>query len=150
MKLYLIHRAYYLNYLEAQHRLEQILNEQEEMLARVEPKSTLANHEREHMASNPPATGTRTNKTEEYVIEAEKRHIADRLKVARQILQDRELLLKQKEAEIRKSKDIYNVVYVAKYIDGVKADRIYRDTEYSRSQIYNIIGHLKKQMERDF
>lgn len=150
MRLYLEHRKYYLEYLHAQKRVESILNEQEELLEMVQPRSSLANHEREHMASNPPASGQRVNKAEEYVIELEQRHIRERLTDARQILADREMLLKQKESEIRKSKDIYNVVYVYRYVDGIKADLIVQRTGYSRSQIYNILGHLKKQLERGF
>ena len=40
------------------------------------------------------------------------------------------------------------MIYVAKWIDGLKNDAIVKQTGYSRSQVYNIVGHLTKQLER--
>lgn len=149
MRLYLIHRKYYLSFLQAQNNLEEILNEQEMLIQRVEPKSSLAEHEREFMASNP-TTGGRilTRKAEEYAIEVERRKIKERLAEAREILSDRKLLLEIKEEELRKSKDIYNRIYTCKWVDGMKAQAIIDETGYSRSQVYNIIDHLTAQLER--
>lgn len=147
--MYLIHRKYYLQFMKAQRTLENILNEQELLLQRVQPKSSLAEHEREFLPSSP-ATGGKilTRKAEEYAIETERRKIKERLSEAREILSDRKLLLQIKEEELRKSKDIYNMIYTAKWVDGMKADAIVESTGYSRSQVYNIINHLEKQLER--
>ena len=149
MRQYLIHRKYYIAYLTAQKRFEAILNEQERILQKVHPKSSLAEHEREFLATvNLPASGQAVNKAEEYAIEMEQKKIRERLKDARELLQEREYLLSLKEKELRKSRDIYDRVYVYKWIDNTKTDTIIKETGYSRSQIYSIIRHLTNQIER--
>lgn len=150
MRLYIEHRKYYLAYQNALHNVERIIDEREQLLARVQPKSSLAEHEREFMASNPSSGGNFVNKVEEYVIESEQRKIKERLEEAKEILNERYEILEQKEREIRKSKDIYNVIYTYKWIDGLKADAIIVQTGYSRSQVYNIIKYIGKMIERCF
>ena len=148
MRLYLIHRKYYLAYVQAQNNFNRILDEQEILLQKVQPKSSLSEHEREFLPSNPKGKGSQINKAEEYAIQMEQRAINERLATARQILQDRYILLSQKEEELRKSRDIYNMIYTCKWVDGLKADAIVEQTGYSRSQVYNILKHLAKQLER--
>lgn len=149
MRLYLEHRGYYLSYLEAQKKLEDIINEYEAILAKVQPKSSLAEHEREFSKETIlPPSGKKINKAEEYAIAMEQRKIKERLSDAKLILQERFNLLDLKEQEIRKSRDIYNRIYTLKWIDGMKADAIIEETSYSRSQVYNILKHLNKQIER--
>lgn len=147
MRLYRIHRKFYLKYIDAQRKFEAILDEQEMILQKVQPKSSLAEHDREHMATLPTGSGkTLTRKAEEYAIEMERRNIRQRLNDARGVLEDRLLLLEQKEAELRKSKDIYNVIYLARWVDGKKPEMIATETGYSRSQVYAIIKHLDRQI----
>ena len=149
MRLYLEHRGYYLSYLEAQKKLEDIINEYEAILTKVQPKSSLAEHEREFSKETIlPPSGKKINKAEEYAIAMEQRKIKERLSDAKLILQERFNLLDLKEQEIRKSRDIYNRIYTLKWIDGMKADAIIEETGYSRSQVYNILKHLNKQIER--
>lgn len=149
MRLYLMHRKYYIAFLNAQNALESILDEQEVLMQKVQPKSSLAEHEREFLPSNPVTGGSiLTRKAEEYAIEVERRAIKERLSEAREILSDRKLLLQIKEEELRKSKDIYNKIYTCKWVDGMKAEAIIEETGYSRSQVYNIINHLTTQLER--
>lgn len=148
MRLYLEHRKLYLQYREAVQKVENVLNDYEIISAKVQPKSSLAEHEREFSPVVVAAFGQSINKSEEYVIAMEQHRIEERLYAAKLILQERTELLRLKEEEIRKSKDIYNMVYVAKWIDGLKPDTIVKQTGYSRSQVYNILGHLTKQLER--
>ena len=56
--------------------------------------------------------------------------------------------LEQKEQELRKSRDIYNMIYRCKWVDEMKPEAIVFATGYSRSQVYSILGHLEKQLER--
>lgn len=148
MRLYLEHRKQYLLYKDALQKVEDVLNEYEVISAKIHPKSPLAEHEREFSPVVVAAFGQSINKSEEYVIAMEQHRIEERLYSAKLILQERHELLKLKEEEIRKSKDIYNMIYVAKWIDGLKNDAIVKQTGYSRSQVYNIVGHLTKQLER--
>lgn len=149
MRLYLEHRKQYLLFVDAQNRLEQIINEYDIISQKVQPKSALAEHEREFSKETIlPPSGAKVNKVEEYTIAMQQRHIRERLNDAKLILQERMTLLDIKEQEIRKSRDIYNMIYTLKWIDGLKADAIVEETGYSRSQVYSILKHLKKQLER--
>ena len=149
MRLYLEHRKRYLEFVAAQHTVEQIINEYETIASRIMPKSALAEHEREFSAETIlPPSGARVNKAEEYTIAMQRARIEERLAAAKTILQERAGLLEIKEAELRKSRDIYNLVYLLKWVDGLKADAIVQETGYSRSQVYSILKHLRKQLER--
>ena len=146
--LYLEHRKQYLLYREASDNVERILNEYEMIAQKVQPKSSLAEHEREFSPVVVAALGQSINKSEEYVIAMEQHKIEERLYSAKLILQERTELLRLKEEELRKSKNIYNMVYTLKWVDGLKPDAIVKETGYSRSQVYNIINHLQAQLER--
>ena len=149
MRLYLEHRKYYLRYLEAQKKVEAILNEYEIISQKVQPKNSLAEHEREFSKEvNLPASGQKVSKVDEYVIAMEQRKIRKRLDDAKLILKERKELLDIKEQELRKSRDIYNRIYTLKWVDGIKVDSIIEETGYSRSQVYSIIKRLHKQLER--
>lgn len=149
MRLYLEHRKRYLQFIDAQHKVEQIVNEYEIIIQRIQPRSALAEHEREFSNETIlPASGKKVNKAEEYAIAMEQRRIHERLTAAKLVMQERADLLAIKEEELRKSKDIYNMIYTFKWVDGLKADAIVNETGYSRSQVYNILKHLTAQLER--
>ena len=74
--------------------------------------------------------------------------IKARLAEARALLNNRKILLDLKEEELRKSRDIFNMIYTLKWVDNLKAELIIEETGYSRSQVYNIINQLERQLER--
>lgn len=149
MRLYLEHRKAYVLYLQALKAYENIINEYDLLFQRIQPKSALAEHEREFSNETIlPPSGARVSKAEEYVIAAEQARISERLQAAKTILRERAEILEYKDKELRRSRDIYNQIYTLKWVDGLKADAIIQCTGYSRSQIYNIIGHITKQLER--
>lgn len=147
--MYLIHRKYYIAFLIAQQNVEAILNEWEQISARAQPRNPLSEHEREFVSTVViPASGGSVNKAEQYVIEMDQRKIRERLKEAKEIMAERFDLLDQKEEEIRKSADLYDKVYVEKWLNGMKAEDIADKLHYSRSQVYKIIRHISAQIER--
>lgn len=149
MKLYLIHRKYYIAFLMAQQKVDAILTEWEQISAKAQPRCTLAEHERDFIATNAiPVKGGAISKAEQYAIEMEQRRIKERLSEAKALLAERFNLLDQKEDEIRKSADLYDRVYTLRWLDGVKAEDIADRLHYSRSQVYKIIGHISAQIER--
>ena len=141
MRLYLMHRKLYLEYEQALQNVRDLIDERELLFTKTEPKSSVG----EKVSG-----GTRINKTEEYVIQMEQRHIKERLEEAKSILKDRQEIMLIKESELRRSKDLYTQIYLLKWVDGLKADKIVKELDISRSQIYNIIGHITKQIEREF
>lgn len=143
---YLRHRKMYLDYLQAQSMVQQILDEDTMLFQLTQPKSSISDSERVSGGSVIP-------KTELYIIRKEEAHINERLAEAHMILHERYDLMHLEETDLRKSKDVYDQVYVAKWIDGYKADRMIkalrtRGVYYSRSQIYNIMARIRQQIER--
>lgn len=91
---------------------------------------------------------------EEYVIEVEERHIYTRIRDAKVIIAGKYDLMIRAEEELRKSKNIWDLIYTAKWVDGKRPRDIYRELDlmgmnYSTSQIYEIIRRIKAQIERE-
>jgi predicted nucleic acid-binding protein len=145
--IYLTHRKMYLQYIQAQETVQNILDEQTVLFQLTQPKSSVTDAERVSGGSNTP-------KAEEYVIGMEEAHIKERLAVAKDLMYERQALLQAKETELRRSHNIYDAVYLAKWVDGYKADKMLsvlktRGFYYSRSQVYNIMKRISRQLERD-
>ena len=90
-----------------------------------------------------------TNKLDEYVIEMDEKRIDERLSNLRQLLADREKLLTLKEDEIRKSYDKFDRIYCSRYIDGINPNRIAKMLNYSKSQIYRMLGQIQETIRKD-
>lgn len=96
-------------------------------------------------------TSTRINRTEEFIIEVERKKLKERAKIAKLILDARRFLLDLEEEELRKSYDIYDVLYTAKWIDHKSTKDIIRDLDrkgfdYSPSQVYAIIKRINNEI----
>lgn len=148
MKLYLDHRKYFLAYLSAQRKVERIVDEWAQIAEKANPRCTLAEHEREFIPITVPGGGDKIPKAEQYVLEMERRKIRERLAEAKEIRAERFDLLEQKEDEIRRSADLYDRIYVLKWIEHERPEDIADEVHYSRSQVYKIIGHISAQIER--
>lgn len=140
--LYVDFERYKFNYLEAQERVNEILDEKTILFQKTQPKSSVMDMERV-------SGGSPVNKTEEYVIEMELRHINERLAEAKSILADRKEMLRQKEEELRQSKVKDDVVYVCKWLDDMKASEIASMISYSEPQVYRIIKKIQKILNYD-
>lgn len=142
---YLEHRKRYVEYQQAQEDLNQILNEWTLAFQRTIPKISYG----DKVQGNP------VNKTEEYVIEIENKGLRQRKQIAEQIIDGRYKLLEMAETELRKSKNIYDLIYTCKWVDDMRPKDIYRKLDlmgmnYSNSQIYEITKRIKAQIERQF
>ena len=100
MHHYLEHNKRYCDWQLAQADLQDAINEKDTVQARVEPKISYGER----------VSGSPKNKTEEYVIEMERRRIRERLADLEAIVEARKYLLDTAEKELRKSKDIYDLI----------------------------------------
>lgn len=144
MRYYKEHRKEYLEYLQAQDVLNDVVNEYLVVFQKTQPHSPCY--------SGIQFSGIH-NKVEDYVIEVESRHLKQRAEDAEKTLHLKKELLDLKEEELRKSRDIYDLLYTAKWIDNKRVKDIIRDLDlkgiyYSTSQIYEIIKRIKKEIER--
>ena len=140
---YLEHRKRYIEYKQACDDLNQVLDEWILAFQRTQPKISYGDK----------VQGNATNKIEEYVIEVENKRLRERKEVAEQIIDGKAKLLAMAEEELRRSKNIYDMIYTLRWVDGLKPNEIYRKLDmtghsYSESQIYEIRKRIKAQIER--
>ena len=143
--MYLEHNRQYAEYIQAQQDLQAVIDEYVVVFQKTQPKVSYG----EHTQGNP------TNKTEEYVIEVEQRQLRRRMDEAKAVLEAKRELLDLAEAELRKSRNIYDLIYTKKWVDHKRLKDIYRELDlmgmnYSRSHIYVVINRIKAQIQRDF
>ena len=145
MYYYLEHNKRYCDYLQAQRDLNEVLEEYMIVFQRTQPKGNYSER----------ISGSPKNKTEEYVIELDRRQLNRRIADAKLIIQAKKDLLDMAEEQLRKSKDIYDLIYTKKFVDRKRPKDIYRELDlmgmnYSRSHIYEIIKRIRLTTGRDF
>lgn len=145
MAHYLEHNRRYCDYVQAQNDLKEVLDEFEVVFQRTQPKGNY----NERVSSTP------KNKTEEYVIEVERRQLNRRIADAKLIMRAKKDLLDLSEEQLRKSNDIYDLIYTKRWVDHKRPKDIYRELDlmgmsYSRSHIYEIIKRIRLKTGRDF
>lgn len=138
--LYEEYELYKNKYYEVQQKYNAILNEKEELFARTQPKAMQIKGEKT-------AGGKHTNTFDDYLIQKEKKNIDRRLEEVRSILQDRERLVKLKEQELRASNNSYDKIYRCRYIDRLTIEKTARISNYSRSQVFNILKEIRKHIK---
>ena len=134
----------YLDYLDIQNKyilsmqeVNKILNEKELLFQRTQPKSPVTDIERV-------SGGLPENKIENYIIELERKKIDERLKRAKEIMNDRHELYLLSLEDLKRSKDKYDIVFVLKWMDGRNAREISKIMHYSESHVYRMINKIKK------
>lgn len=137
--IYLEYHLLKQRYKDALTLVDSILTEQEEIFTKALPNAI--SYEEKVVTSK---SG---NVLESYVIAKEKRHIDERLVEAKRILAERKSLLKEKESELRDSKQIYDVIYTLRYIDRMPVWKICRSTHYSDRQVYRIMNAIRKEIK---
>ena len=143
---YLMHNKRFSEYLQAQDALNKILDEWILAFQKTQPKATTYG---DKVQSSIPS-----NSIEDYVIEVEEKHLYQRIHDAGVIISAKKELADLAEIEVRKSKNIWDIIYTGKWIDGKRPKDIYRELDlmgmnYSTSQIYEIIRRIKAQINRD-
>lgn len=140
--VYIDYDIYKCKYLEIQIQYNEILTEKENLFTRTQPNAI--RYDKVQVQG-----GTYGNGFDEYLIAKEKEQIDERLSEARQLLEDRERLLKLKEKELRASKDKLDLIYCMRYVDNKRPYAIARCLNYSESQIYRILDKIQKEIRRE-
>lgn len=143
--MYLEHNKRWNEYIQAQQDLQNVLDEWEVVFQRTQPKVKYGEH----------TSGSPVNKVEEYVIEVERRQLRKRIEDAKEVINAKKELLDIAEEQLRKSRDIYDLIYTKKWVDHKRPKDIYRELDfmgmsYSRSHIYVVIKRIRQQIGRDF
>jgi len=138
--LYIEYEEYKNKYYEVQRKYNEILNEKEELFARTQPKATQISGEKT-------TGGKHENLFDEYLIQKERKNIDQRLEEVKSILEDRERLVRLKEQELRTSNNSYDKIYRCRYVDKLTIEKTARISNYSRSQVFNILKEIRKNMK---
>ena len=102
--VFIDYELYKSKYLEIQVKYNEILTEKENLFTKTQPNAI--RYDKMQVQG-----GTYGSGFDEYMIAKEKAKIDERLIEARQLLEDRERLLKLKEKELRASKDNLDQIY---------------------------------------
>ncbi len=140
--VYIDYETYKCKYLEIQKKYNAILSEKENLFTKTQPNAIT--YDKVQVKG-----GKLMNGFDEYLIAKEKEQIDERLAEARQLLEDRERLLKLKEKELRASKDKLDLVYCMRFVDNKRPYAIARCLNYSESQIYRILDKIQKEIRRE-
>lgn len=138
--LYEEYELYKNKYYEVQKKYNDILNEKEELFAKTQPKAVQIKGEKT-------SGGKHTNTFDDYLIQKEKKNIDKRLEEVRSILDDRGRLVKLKEQELRASNNSHDKIYRCRYIDRLTIEKTARISNYSRSQVFNILKEIRSKLK---
>ena len=138
--LYVEYNQLRTKYILAQMQYDAILSEQEELFLRTQP--TGVSYDKERITGGDPS-----NPFDEYIIAKERKHIDERLKEIKSILDDRKELLDLKERELRASKDWHDIIFKYYYLDNLSITKIENRIPYSRVQIWRKLNKIKENLK---
>lgn len=124
-------------YLDAQQKLNAIIEEKENLFSRTQPKSP--NWDKMPSSEN-------ENAFDSYLIAKEKTKIDQRIKEMQKIVDERRSLLRQKEQELYESKDLCDKIYRMKYLESKTVPDLMRKLHFGRTQIYKFISIVQSEI----
>ena len=127
-------------YIEAQRIFSEALWEKERLFTMTQPNAI--RYDKDKVQISP--SGSILDK---YVEALEEQGIDEKLTTFRQLLDDRERLLKIKECDLRASSDRFDRVYSMKFLDGMSINQIAKRMNYSRRQVYRIFNEIRRGMK---
>ena len=133
--IFLEYEDYRGKFLSAQKKYDEVLTQKEALFDRTQPNGVAFDKEK--------VGGTAEyNSFDEYLIQMEKKRIDERLEEIKRIMDDRWNLLLDKEDELRSSQDIMDRLYVMRFLEHQKMQKIERQINYSRARIYQLMNSL--------
>lgn len=136
--IYLEYESYKQKLYAAQKNFDKILKRKEELFDMTQPTSPGMG---EKVSGGEPR-----NKFDSYLITKDEENLDALLKEAREILDDRKILLESKREELKASKNLYDKIYYYRFIEYYHVNRIARTVGYSEAQTYRILDKIKRQI----
>ena len=140
--VYLEYEKYKARFHELQENFNDVLLEKERLFTKTQPNAIRYDKDKVQVSID-------GNSLEEYVIALEREHINERLGQLRIMMDDRHKLLMLKEEELRRSHELFDKIYVCRFLEGMNINRIARTLNYSRSQVYRDLQRMKKTISND-
>ena len=126
-------------YRELQRNFDSVLTEKERLFVITQPKAITYDKDKVQSGHN-------SNTLEDYVISCEEKHLDDKLNELKRLLEDRGMLLKVKEEELRRSQDKKDKIYVLLYLDCMSIRKVAESLSYSKAQIQRINAEIKREI----
>lgn len=126
-------------YRELQRNFDEVLTEKERLFVKTQPKAIT--YDKDKVQS-----GHSGNTLEDYVVSCEEKHIDDKLNELKRLLEDRGMLLKVKEEELRRSQDKKDKIYTLLYLDCLSFRKVAEMLNYSKTKVQRINAELKRDM----
>ena len=117
----------------------ELLMERERLFQTTQPKAIDPSREK--------VNGGSGKGLEEYIVKVEA--VDEQIAQVKFNIAERRNLMRLKEDELRRSGNIYDVIYVYRFIDHRRAKWIAGKLHYSRSQIYRVIDSMEKKMRQN-
>ena len=124
-----------MKFLSAQRKYDEVLTEKEDLFDRTQPQGVSFDKERVGGTSD-------HNSFDEYLVAVERKQIDERLAEIKNIMDKRYDLLMDKEDELRASQEIMDRLYVLRFLEHQKMQKIARQINYSESHIYRLMNQL--------
>lgn len=140
--IYIEYDEYLRRYHDAQRKYNDILTDKEMLFSMTQPKSIDTSKEAIKGGFKP------SNAFDGYLILKEEKRIDERLKEAKDILEERLLLLEMKKSELKDSKEILDRVYMCRYVQKMKVCMIASKLNYSEMQIYRFLREIKQHVKK--
>lgn len=138
--LYIEYERLKKQYYETQKHFQKVLDKKEMLFQRTQPHSVAYDHDRV-------SGGAFRNSFDSYIIEMDK--IREELDTAESILYQRLQLIKAKEAELRLSKNVEDIIYCLRFLERLKISEIAIKTCYSESSIHRFVRIIKDNIKDD-
>lgn len=138
--IYLEYEAYKQRFRESQRIFNDLLLEKERLFTQALPGAIRYDKDKVQ-------TSIESTALESYVIALDEKEIDSKLEELRQMLSDRELSMRLKEMELRRSNDLYDKIYVSKFLDGYSVNYTSKRINYSRRQTYRLYNDIIKSLK---
>ena len=139
--LYLEYERAKANFRSAQVMFEEALLEKERLFTITQPKAIT--YDKDVIQTSPCG-----DVLDRYVIALEDEHIEEKLRPFRELMMNRESLLDVKERELRKSADVFDKMYVYRFLEGMSIRGISKIMNYSRAQTYKKLQSIQKKIKK--
>jgi hypothetical protein len=118
---------------------ETLLREREDLFERTQPQGI--RYDKDKVMTSPESDPFAL-----YMAEMERTGLQKRLETARDIMNDYKTIRDEREASLRRSKDIMDKIYRMRYLDHLRPLYIAKRIGYSKSEIYRKLDTIEKKM----
>lgn len=136
MDVYIEYEESKINYNKISKILTSLITEKENLFLNTQPKST-------KFDKILTEGGKKSNSFDNYLIEVEKKQLDQKIEEAKKLVNTRSKYLKDKEEELRSSKEWLDKIYVYRFLDKLPVKAMIHLIPYEEAQIYRMIREIE-------